>query len=69
MATSNRPEVPLKLLLIALAVGVLAAFLAVWYLNAKEAQLRRELTPVVEMRDAIVASQALLKGSVLSTSN
>ncbi|MFT7526527.1 MAG: Flp pilus assembly protein CpaB, partial [Arenicella sp.] len=42
---------------------------AVWYLNAKEAQLRRELTPVVEMRDAIVASQALLKGSVLSTSN
>jgi Flp pilus assembly protein CpaB len=69
LATSNRPEVPLKLLLIALAVGVLAAFLAVWYLNAKEAQLRRELTPVVEMRDAIVASQALLKGSVLSTSN
>jgi Flp pilus assembly protein CpaB len=69
LATSNRPEVPLKLLLIALAVGVLAAFLAVWYLNAKEAQLRRELTPVVEMRDAIVASQALLKGTVLSTSN
>lgn len=69
MATSNRPEVPLKLLLIALAVGVLAALLTVWYLNAKEAQLRRELTPVVEMRDAIVASQALLKGTVLSTSN
>lgn len=69
MATLDRPEVPLKLLFIALGVGILAALLAVWYLNAKEAQLRRELTPVVETREVIVASQAMLKGTVLSTAN
>ena len=67
MASTERKEVPIKLLLVALGIGIIAALLAVWYLNAKEAQLRRELTPQVEMRSAIVATKELLKGTVLDS--
>ena len=68
MLNFDKENTPIKLLLIAVGVGVVAAILAVLYLNAKEAELRKALTPKVEMRDVIVATKELLKGTKLDGS-
>jgi len=62
----NKEGSPIKLLVIAVVIGVIAALLTVLYLKTKEAQLRAELTPKVEMRTVIVATDRLLKGTKLS---
>lgn len=65
MLNIDKENTPIKLLFIAIGVGVVAAILSILYLNAKEAELRKKLTPKQEMRDVIVATQSLLKGTKL----
>ncbi|WP_297526564.1 Flp pilus assembly protein CpaB [Thiohalobacter sp.] len=59
----------LKLLLIALGLGALAALLSFLYLKAREAELRAQLTPHEEMVEVVVASRDLVKGDKLNASN
>ena len=63
MATSNKSSI--KLIVIALVLGVVGALLAMLYLNAKEAQLREELKPRSQPIGVVVASRDLVKGDIL----
>lgn len=55
----------IKLLAIALGLGVLAALLAVLYLKAREADLRARLTPDEQKVSVVVAARDLMKGTTL----
>lgn len=68
MANSNQNDNTVKLLIGAVVVGLIAALLSVLYLKARESQLRDELTPKVEYRSVLVASQDILKGTKLDAS-
>lgn len=65
---ANSGDNSVKLLIGAVVIGIIAAALSVFYLKAREAQLRAELTPKVEEREIIVASQDILKGTKLDAS-
>jgi Flp pilus assembly protein CpaB len=67
MLTSNKSSI--KLIVIALVLGVVGALLAMLYLNAKEAQLRDALKPTSEPIGVVVASRDLVKGEVLNSSS
>ena len=58
----------MTLLAIAVGLGVLGAFLAMLYLNAREAELRELLKPKSLPIDVVVASRDLVKGDVLDGS-
>jgi Flp pilus assembly protein CpaB len=66
MATSNKSSI--KLIVIALVLGVVGAVLAMLYLNAKEGQLRDALRPKSQPVGVLVASRDLVKGDVLNGS-
>ena len=70
MANSNQHsgDNTVKLLIGAVVVGLIAAMLSVLYLKAREKQLRDELTPRVEYKSVLVASQDILKGTKLDGS-
>jgi pilus assembly protein CpaB len=53
------------LLLVAVGAGILAALLAVWYLKAREADLRARLTPNEQQIEVVVANRDLTKGTTL----
>jgi pilus assembly protein CpaB len=55
----------ITLLVVAIGLGVLGAFLAMLYLNARESSLRDLLKPKSALVAVIVASKDLLKGDVL----
>ncbi len=63
MAGSNTSTV--KLILVAVGLGVAGALLAMLYLNAKEAQLREQLRPKSEPIGVVVAARDLVKGDIL----
>lgn len=63
MATSNKSSI--KLIVIAIVLGVVGSLLAMLYLNAKEAQLREELKPKSQPIGVVVASRDLVKGDIL----
>lgn len=58
----------MTLLAIAVGLGVLGAFLAMLYLNAREAELRELLKPKSQPIDVVVAARDLVKGDVLDGS-
>jgi pilus assembly protein CpaB len=66
MAKSNKSSI--KLIVIAIVLGVVGALLAMLYLNAKEAQLRAQLEPVSNSIGVVVASRNLVKGDILDSS-
>jgi pilus assembly protein CpaB len=57
------------LLIVAVGLGVLGAFLAMLYLNARESSLRELLKPKSAPMSVVVASKDLLKGDVLDASS
>ncbi len=63
LATSSKKTI--TLLVVAIGLGVLGAFLAMLYLNARESSLRDLLKPKSELVAVVVASKDLLKGDVL----
>ena len=65
--TSNNTK-KYTLLIIAIGLGVLGAFLAMLYLNARESSLRDLLKPKSQPIAVVVASKDLLKGDVLDGS-
>jgi pilus assembly protein CpaB len=65
MANSNKSSI--KLIVIALVLGIVGALLAMFYLNAKEAQLREQLRPKSQPISVVVAARDLVKGDVLNT--
>jgi len=67
-SNQNSSDNTVKLLIGAVVVGLIAALLSVAYLKAREKQLRDELTPKVEYRSVLVASQDILKGTKLDAS-
>lgn len=67
MATSNKSSI--KLIVIAVVIGIVGALLAMLYLNAKEAQLRAELKPKTQPIGVVVASRDLVKGEVLNSNS
>jgi pilus assembly protein CpaB len=66
MAKSNKSNI--KLIVIALVLGVVGALLAMFYLNAKEAQLREQYRPKTQPISVVVASRDLVKGDILDSS-
>jgi len=58
----------MTLLFVAIGLGVLGAFLAMLYLNARESSLRDLLKPKSALIGIVVASKDLLKGDVLDGS-
>jgi pilus assembly protein CpaB len=66
MAQSNKNSI--KLIVIALVLGIVGALLAMLYLNTKEAQLREELKPKSQPIGVVVASRDLIKGDILNGS-
>ena len=66
MAKSNKSSI--KLIVIAIVLGVVGALLAMLYLNAKEAQLRAQLKPTSNPIGVVVASRNLVKGDILNSS-
>ncbi|MGK0411236.1 MAG: pilus assembly protein CpaB [Shewanella psychromarinicola] len=66
MAKSNKSNI--KLIAIALVLGVVGALLAMFYLNAKEAQLREKYRPKSQPISVVVAARDLVKGDILNSS-
>jgi len=66
MATNTKSS--MKLIIIAIVLGIVGALLAMLYLNAKEAQLREQLKPKSQPIGVVVASRDLVKGEVLDSS-
>ena len=66
MAASSKKT--MTLLFVAIGLGVLGAFLAMLYLNARESSLRDLLKPKSALIGIVVASKDLLKGDVLDGS-
>ena len=64
MAASTKKT--MVLIGIALALGVIGAFLAMLYLNARESALRELLKPDSHPINVVVASKDLLKGDILN---
>jgi pilus assembly protein CpaB len=67
LAATNKKT--FTLLIIAVGLGVLGAFLAMLYLNARESSLRDLLKPKSQPIAVVVASKDLLKGDVLDSSS
>ena len=67
MAASSKRT--FTLLIIAVGLGVLGAFLTMLYLKARESSLRDMLKPKSEPIAIVVASKDLLKGDILDTSS
>ncbi len=65
MATNAKGS--MKLIIIAIVLGIVGALLAMLYLNAKEAQLREQLKPRSQPIGVVVASRDLVKGEVLDS--
>jgi Flp pilus assembly protein CpaB len=64
MPKSNKSSI--KLIVIAIVLGIVGALLAMFYLNAKEAQLREQLRPKSQPISVVVASRDLIKGDILN---